>query len=55
MASHPACDPAWLARVNAVARVALPGVAHFFTDHSDPFGVSMAERLGLNGSYETGR
>ena len=55
MASHPACDPAWLARVNAVARVALPGVAHFFTDHSDPFGTSMAERLGLNGSYETGR
>ncbi len=55
MASHPPCDPDWLARVNAVARVALPGVAHFFTDHSDPFGASTAGRLGLNGSYETGR
>ncbi len=52
MADAAPTDPAWLARVNAVARLRLPGVGHFFTDHAadfDPYAV----RLGLNGSYVT--
>lgn len=54
MAACPACDPAWLARVNAVARLALPGVAHFFADHAEPFEGAYVARLGMNGTYETG-
>jgi hypothetical protein len=39
--------------VNAVARLRLDRASFFFTDHADAFG-SYAERLGMNGSYETG-
>lgn len=53
MEHHPPTDPAWLARVNAVARIALPDVPFFFTDHAGSFG-TYAEALGMNGSYETG-
>ncbi len=53
MEHHPPTDPAWLARVNAVARVALPEVPYFFTDHAGNFD-AYAEALGMNGSYETG-
>lgn len=52
MAEAAPCDPAWLARVNAVARLRLPGVAHFFTDHAADFD-RFAGCLGLNGSYVT--
>ena len=54
MANDPPTDLAWLARVNAVARIALPGVTYFFTDHTEPFESTYGRRLGMNGSYETG-
>ncbi len=54
MASHARTDPQWLARANAVARIALPRVRYFFSDHADGFDADMERRLGMNGSYETG-
>ena len=55
MANHAPTDSTWLARVNAVARVALPNVDYFFADSSKAFAHSAFERLGLNGLYETNR
>lgn len=52
MADAAPCDTEWLARVNAVARLRLPEVPHFFTDHAADFD-RYAVRLGLNGSYAT--
>lgn len=54
MANHPAADPLWLARVNAVARTRLDRTPYFFSDHDQKFDRLYAERIGINGSYETG-
>lgn len=54
MEGHPAADPLWLARVNAAARVRVDSAAYFFSDHDHEFDRLYAERIGINGSYETG-
>ena len=54
MANHPPTDPLWLARVNAVARIQLPETRFFFSDHDQEFDRIYADRIGINGSYETG-
>lgn len=54
MAGNPRVDPSWLARINAVARIALPDVHYFFSDHADGFDETTERALGMNGSYETG-
>ena len=53
MANSPRTDPTWLARANAVARIALPKVRYFFSDHADGFSEDIERRLGMNASYET--
>lgn len=54
MSGNPPTDPAWLARVNAVTRIALPDVHYFFSDHDGGFSEEVERRLGMNASYETG-
>lgn len=54
MASHAPTDPLWLARVNAAARIRLDHTVYFFSDHDHEFDRLYAERIGINGSYETG-
>lgn len=54
MANHAAADPLWLARVNAVARIRLARTPYFFSDHDHEFDRLYADRIGINGSYETG-
>lgn len=54
MENHPATDPRWLARANAVARIRLDRTPYFFSDHDHEFDRLYAQRIGINGSYETG-
>lgn len=54
MEDHPSTDPRWLARANAVARIRLDRTPYFFSDHDHEFDRLYAQRIGINGSYETG-
>ena len=54
MANDPPCDARWLAQVNAVARIRIDSARYFFSDHDHAFDALYAQRLGMNGSYETG-
>jgi biotin synthase len=55
MANHPPTSARLLARANAVARIALPGVRHFFYDGgSRDFERLYAHKIGMNARYATG-
>lgn len=53
MADASPTDPAWLARVNAAARIALPHTRYFFSDRAAGFDEDEESRFGINAYYET--
>lgn len=53
MADASPTDPAWFARVNAAARIALPHTRYFFSDRAAGFDEDEERRFGINAYYET--